>query len=157
MKNTMKRIVAVILLVAISLSCFTVASAGSGDEYYSKVIRNLDMSSSEMTKNRANRVTIAALILLEAIMKDDDGLDMYDRVKATGTCYIAKYGTCIDVYYPVSSSKYLNLFLTPSTGKIKNYGYVSYNGGSSSYTYTKLTMSDVWSDFSELIEMIYDD
>jgi hypothetical protein len=115
------------------------------------------MSSTEMTKNRANRVTIAALILLEAIMKDDDGMDMYDRVKATGTCYIARYGSCIDVYYPVSGSKYLNLFLTPSTGKIKNYGYGSYNGGSSQYSYTKLTMSDVWSDFSELIEMIYDD
>ncbi|MBQ8128755.1 MAG: hypothetical protein IJ175_00730 [Clostridia bacterium] len=157
MKNTViTKLVAIILLVAISLSCTSIASAQSGSEYYSKTIKNLNLTSSKMTNSKANRITMAALMLLETIIKASDGMTMYDKVKATGTCYIARYGSCVDVYYPVGNSRYLNLFLTPSNGKIKDYGYVSYHGASSEYTYYKINMSDVWSDFSDLFNTLYD-
>ena len=157
MKNTViTKITAIVLLVSIALSCTSIASAQSGSEYYSRNIKNLDMTSSQMTNSKANRVTIAALILLETVFKAADGETMIDKVKTTGTCYIACYGSCIDVYYPVGSSRYLNLFLTPASGKIKDYGYGAYNGGSSGYTYYKINMSDVWTDVADLIDILYD-
>ena len=157
MKNTaITKIVAIVLLVSIALSCTSVASAKSGSEYYSTNIKNLDMTSSQMTNSKANRITIAALMLLEVIGKASDGSTIYNKVKATGSCYIARYGSCIDVYYPVGTSRYLNLFLTPSSGKIKDYGYGAYNGGSSGYTYYKINMSDVWTDVADLIDILYD-
>ncbi len=156
MKNTViTKITAIVLLISIALSCTSIASAQSGSEYYSRNIKNLDMTSSQMTNSKANRVTIAALILLETVFKAADGETMIDKVKTTGTCYIACYGSCIDVYYPVGSSRYLNLFLSPLTGKITDYGYGAYNGGASQYSYYKISMSDVWTDISDLYHSLY--
>lgn len=150
----MKKTIAFMLALTICLACVSLASAERGKEYYSSTIKRLDMTSSQMTRNKSNRVSAAALALMELMVNARDGMSIYDDVSASGNCYIAAYGSCLDIYYPSRGGKYLNIFVTPSSGRIKDYGFGSYDG-SSKYTYYKISMSEVWSDMEELIDAVY--
>ena len=149
----MKKTIAIILILTLSLTCVSLAGAEAGKEFTSSVVRNMKESSATYTANQNNRALISALVLAEYWGRSSANRSAVNRVLSSGSCYVVKYGSCVDLFFPTGSGKYLNLFLMPTSGTIKDYGVKAFSAGG--YTYYKVSMSSVWSRFRKYREMIY--
>ena len=149
----MKKICSIVLVLALCVGLCAPAFAQRGEEYKSSVLRGMELNSADMTKNSTSRINAAAILLFELIRLADDGNDIVDAISYRGTGYIAKYGSCVDVYYPTSGTKYENLFFMTTSGTVKDYGITTYTG-SKDYYYYSFEMSDVWSVIFELVDRL---
>ena len=149
----MKKTIAIILILTLSFACVSLASAEKGKEYRSSFLQAKKLTSTKLTYCSSNRINIAGLILLEYAATSRTNDRTAQKVCSTGTCYVVKYGSCLDIYYPTSSGKYLNLFVTPGSAKFKDYGMTSFSSGG--YTYYKVSMKSVWDKYSEYWRLFY--
>ena len=154
MKKITRKIVAATLLISLLLGCLQPAGAEYMEKYRSYYLKQLGMNSAELTKDYPNMVFAAALILMEASMAAEDGVEMFNSVLYHGGGYIAKYGSHLDVFYPVGNGRYLNLFAHPTSGEITDYSF----GGdrrSDEKTYYWFSMDDLWGDIAVLASKLY--
>lgn len=142
----MKKTVAIILILTLSLACVSLASAEKGREYNSGNLARMKTTSAKLTGTKSSRIVTAAFILLECAMAARDGTSMLDRLDSSGICFIARYGSCVDIYYPARTGGYLNLFVKPGSVKIKDYGFGAFSAGFG-YVYDMISMKEVWTQF----------
>lgn len=135
----MKKLLAALL--ALVLTAGLISTALASTDYDSPRLKEASFKSSEWTDTDDHRAVIAAYTLLEYMVLSGKDASLIETLSANDYARITAYGTCIDIYYPLTDGKYLNLFITPA-GKLSDYGVGTFTG-SSSYTYENVSMRTV--------------
>ncbi|MBR6029582.1 MAG: hypothetical protein IKP40_10920 [Clostridia bacterium] len=152
----MKRMISLALALMMLLSL--TASALAADEYYSDLLESLEWTSDDMTQTRTQRKMSVAAVIICYLLANPDDAETLGEISASGNAKICRYGSStVDIYLPMTgSSKYLNLFVIPRTGKITNYGITKFYG-SDEKTYYDVDMEDVVDILSDISESLNSD
>lgn len=144
-----------ILSVVLALAClFTMSSAFAYDKYDATISKAMEMKPAEMVSTASYQAIAAAIILLDYMIESNKSSDFFDEFDFTGTARIAnRSNVSIDVYYPLKTGNYLNLYLGTGTWQITDYGKGSFYS-SSEYTYYSLSMTNVLTAISATLEKL---
>ena len=148
----MKRLAALILALALMCALTVPALAAN---YQTIVLKDTTYTTSDLT-NETLRPLTAATLLVDYMLAQNDASVMEQL--ADSDCYIAKYGNYhVDVYYPLTGGKYLNLFFCPTDGSVTIFSNASYGGASSQYTYYTVSAADLRSSMIDVVNALTSD
>lgn len=147
----MKKILATILTVVLLFGCVTCAQAETN--FQSTLMSEMNWTSEEWTE-KDNRALTAGMFILEFLMQDSDQYEeVLNQLTVNGDGYICCYGSCVDVYLLMMDGRYRNLFFSPQTGVVTDYGIVRSAPSSTKYTYERFSMQEAADCLIEILEM----
>ena len=134
-----RKLVALFLVLTLAMGMCAQASAST--KYNCTFMSKMDASTSSMTMTEEFRYEISGLLLIDYALTVPGA--SISNISSSGYGYIVVWPSHLDIYYRLTSGKYLNLFYCPSDATFTDYGTsssVSENG----YTSKSFSMSSMW-------------
>ena len=135
----MKKFVALALVLVLAIGIASTALAST--EYNSDILKGLGWKSASMTATDSDRVMTGMTVLVCYMFDCVNSADIIDKLDLSGTAYMADWGSCMDIYYPLKAGGNQNLFVGPLTGLISDYG--TSNTISTAKDYVQVSMTSI--------------
>ena len=141
-----------LLALALTLVLLCAAIPALADEYQSRLLADSTLTQEQLVTEAMRPVTAATILLDYMLVKQDTTL--LDQLAASD-CYVGQYGSFhVDVYYPLTNGKYLNLFYSAYSHKVTVFSNATYNPAINEYTYYTLSAEDLVSALGNLVNAL---
>ena len=150
----MKKRFLALMTALLMLSAMAVPASAEG-VYSSAVLNGVDLNLTTAAYSDDYRAFVAAVILLDYMLANNNASETLTMLSASGSTRIAVYGVSFDVYYPTTAGRYLNIMLTPGeTAMGYDFGVTTGPSASSGYTYYYVSQTDLLSSLTEIMNAL---
>ena len=129
------------MLLLVLLMIFSISTVHASVTYPCLFMSYEIMTSDAIQSSGYNRALGAAGVLLDYLLSADKTDEVAGKI-GTGYGFVADFGTCSDFYYPCWDGSYLNLFYSPYSQEITDYGYGKFYN-SNEHEYKTFSISDM--------------